>query len=161
HGQNNRGSTDNEESGSGSQAGELGTGARQIGSAVTVSVVVTVVAAPAAIFLANARERTARSISVARVVGTGDRRTALGEGGRGVRGVGAVDRESDDSILVRDLVQGDALDVLRSGNDLESDLLALVEAFGRDLHALVLLDEVGSSDLLRVDGQIAFGRSLF
>src|SRR5699024_2300194 len=40
-------------------------------------------------------------------------------------------------------------------------LLALVEAFGRDLHALVLLDEVGSSDLLRVDGQIAFGRSLF
>src|SRR5699024_8246591 len=95
------------------------------------------------------------------VVGTGDLEIVLAEVGRGVRGVGAVDRESDDSILVRDLVQGDALDVLRSGNDLERDLLALVEAFGRDLHALVLLDEVGSSDLLRVDGQIAFGRSLF
>src|SRR5699024_5023906 len=161
HGQDNCGSTDNEDAGSGSQAGALGTGARQIGSAVTVSVVVTVVAATVAVIVGNDRERTGQSIFVLGVVGTGDLEIVLAEVGRGVRGVGAIERGSDDSILVRDLVQGDALDVLRSGNDLESDLLALVEAFGRDLHALVLLDEVGSSDLLRVDGQIAFGRSLF
>src|SRR5699024_1922736 len=124
-------------------------------------VVVTVVAATVAVFVGNDRERTGQSIFVFGVVGTGDLEIVLAEVGRGVRGVGAVDRESDDSILVRDLVQGDALDVLLSGNDRVGDLLALVVACGRDLHALVLLDEVGSGDVLRVAGQIAFGRSLF
>ena len=43
-GQNDSGSTDEEETGSGSETGQLGTGARQIGAtAVTVSVVIAVV----------------------------------------------------------------------------------------------------------------------
>src|SRR5699024_11731031 len=85
----------------------------------SVSVVVTVVAATVAVFVGNDRERTGQSVFVFGVVGTGDLEIVLAEVGRGVRGAGAVDRESDDPILVRDLVQGDALDVLRSGNDLQ------------------------------------------
>jgi hypothetical protein len=47
HGQNDCGSAHEEQSGSGSEAGQLGTGARQIRTAVTVSVIVVSIAGSA------------------------------------------------------------------------------------------------------------------
>src|SRR5699024_1145624 len=172
HGQNNCGSSHDEQSGSGRQAGQFGTGARQVGSAVTASVSAAVIvvafaasvviaagAAAIAVFIGNDFEGARQRVFVVGVVGAGDLDVVLAEVGRRIGGARTVDGESSRTVLVCGLLERDALDVLRSGSNLERDLLTFIEALDRDRHALVFLHAVRGCDLLGVDADLTLVRS--
>src|SRR5699024_9067978 len=161
HGQNHCGSSHDEQSGSGCQAGQFGTGARQVGSAVTASVSVAVIvvalaasvviaagAAAVAVFIGNDLEGARQRVFVVGVVGAGDLDVVLAEVGRRIGGARTVDGESSRTVLV-----------CGSGSVFERDLLTFIEALDRDRHALVFLHEVRGCDLLGVDADLTLVRS--
>src|SRR5699024_7863578 len=123
HGQNNCGSSADEQCGCGRQSGQLGTGARQVGSAVTASVSAAVIAdaaaAAIAVCIGNDFEGARQRVFVVGVVGAGDLDVVLAEVGRRIGGARTVDGESSRTVLVCGLLERDALDVLRSGSNLE------------------------------------------
>src|SRR5699024_743894 len=144
HGQNHCGSSHDEQSGSGRQAGQLGTGARQVGSAVTASVSVAVIVI---------------AVAASVVIAAGDPHIALAEVDRRSGGAHPVDGDGSRTVLMCVHRELDALDVLGSASAFERDLLTFVEALDRDRHALVFLYEVRGCDLLGVDADLTLVRS--